>query len=151
MRSVRSLVVTVVTAVLMLSVLASSASASSHKPFHLKKTCLGAVCTVVSSSLKTIPAGTNIYYVDGPPGIAYPTIVIRNGSTTGVCDFNQPLGAVVGGKCTVGTGTGRLTQFHLAVNVTFDGTTYWFWDGTYWFGKGDHDGRGGNNDENEGD
>jgi len=28
-------------------------------------------------------------------------------------------------------GTGRLTQFHLAVDVTFDGST-WSWDGTHW-------------------
>lgn len=136
MRSVRSLAVVVVTTVLMLSVLASSASAASQKPFHLKKTCVSNVlCTVVSSSFTAIPGGTDITYVIGSGGLAYPSIVTRNGSTTGVCNWNQPLGPVLA-KCTFGTGTGRLTQFHLAVDVTFDGTTYWFWDGTYWMGGG---------------
>jgi hypothetical protein len=136
MRSVRSLAVVVVTTVLMLSVLASFASASSQKPFHLKKTCVSNVlCTIVSSSFSAFTQGTDITYVIGAGGLAYPSIVTRNGSTTGVCDWNQPAGPVKA-KCTFGTGTGRLTQFHLAVDVTFDGT-YWFWDGTYWMGGGD--------------
>jgi hypothetical protein len=136
MRSVRSLALVVVTTVLMLSVLASFASASSQKPFHLKKTCVSNVlCTIVSSSFSGFTQGTDITYVIGAGGLAYPSIVTRNGSTTGVCDWNQPAGPVMA-KCTFGTGTGRLTQFHLAVDVTFDGT-YWFWDGTYWMGGGD--------------
>jgi hypothetical protein len=136
MRSVRSLAVVVATAVLMLSVLASSAAGSSQKSFHLMKTCVSDVlCTVVSSSFKAIPGGTDISYVNAPGGLAYPTIVVRNGSTTGVCNWNQPPGSVLA-KCTFGTGSGRLTQFHLAVDVTFDGI-YWFWDGTYWMGGGD--------------
>jgi hypothetical protein len=150
MRSVRSLAVVVVTTVLMLSVLASFASASSQKPFHLMKTCASDVlCIVVSSSFKAIPAGTRITYVNVPGGIAYPSIVVRNGSTTGVCNWNQPPGPVLA-KCTFRTGTGRLSQFHLAVDVTFNGT-YWFWDGTYWFGGRDHGGHDGNNNENDGD
>jgi hypothetical protein len=136
MRSVRSLAVVVATAVLMLSVLASSAAGSSQKSFHGMKTCVSDVlCTVVSSSFKAIPGGTDITYVNAPGGLAYPTIVVRNGSTTGVCNWNQPPGSVLA-KCTFGTGSGRLTQFHLAVDVTFDGI-YWFWDGTYWMGGGD--------------
>jgi hypothetical protein len=138
MRSVRSLVV-VATTIFAFSVLASSVSAASPKNFHLNKTCVSNfLCTVVTSDFKAIPAGTDITYTvtgDGSDGLAYPTIVVRNGSTTGVCDWNQPAGPVLA-KCTFGTGTGRLTQFHLAVDVTFDGT-YWFWDGTYWFGNGD--------------
>lgn len=112
-------------------------SAASPKAFHLNKTCVSSsLCTIVSSDFKAIPAGTDITYTvtgDGSNGLAYPTIVVRNGSTTGVCNWNQPPGPVLA-KCTFGTGTGRLTQFHLAVDVTSDGT-YWFWDGTYWFGN----------------
>ena len=136
MRSVRSLAVVAATAVLMFSALASSAAGSSQKSFHLMKTCVSNVlCTVVSSSFKAIPGGTDITYVNAPGGLAYPTIVVRNGSTTGVCNWNQPPGPVLA-KCTFGTGSGRLTQFDLAVDVTFNGT-YWFWDGTYWMGGGD--------------
>jgi len=35
----------------------------------------------------------------------------------------------------LGTGTGRLTQFRLVVNVRLDGT-YRFWDGTHRSGRG---------------
>jgi hypothetical protein len=136
MRSLRSLIVVVATTVLMFSVLGSSVSAASPKAFHLTKTCSSPVlCTVVTDDFNAIPAGTDVTYTWGSATIAYPSIVVRNGSTTGVCDWNQPAGPVRA-KCTFGTGTGRLTQFSLAVDVTFDGT-YWYWDGWYWFGGGD--------------
>jgi hypothetical protein len=127
--------VVVATTVLMFSVLASPVSASA-KAFHLTKTCVSNVlCTVATDDFKAIPAGTNVTYTWGSATIAYPNIIVGNGSTTGVCDWNQPAGPVRA-KCTFGTGTGRLTQFNLAVDVTFDGI-YWHWDGTYWFGNGD--------------
>lgn len=135
MRSFRNLVAVFAATLLAFSVLGSSASASS-KAFHLTKTCSipGALCTVLTSSFKEIPAGTDITYTWASTTIAYPTIVIRNGSTTGVCDWNQV--APIRAKCTFGTGTGRLTQFHLAVDVTNVGTL-WLWDGVYWSGNGD--------------
>ena len=135
MRSVRILVV-VAAAIVALSALAPSASAASSKAVHLSKTCVSDVlCTVVSDSFKAIPPGTDVTYVLSDPwnGLAYPTIAVRNGSTTGVCDWNQP-GPTVLAKCTFGTGTGRLTQFHLAVDVTVDADNVWHWDGWYWFG-----------------
>jgi hypothetical protein len=137
MRSVRILVVIAATA-LAFGVLAPSTSAASHKAFHLNKTCASNVlCTVVSDTFKWIPAGTDVTYVLSDPwtGLAYPTIAIRNGSTTGVCDWNQP-GPTVLAKCTFGTGTGRLTQFHLAVDVSVTSDSVWHWDGAYWFGGG---------------
>jgi len=135
MPSLRSLAVVVATTALMFAVLGSSAFSSSAKSFHLNKTCVSNVlCTVAWSDFKAIPAGTNVTYTWGSATIAYPTIVVGNGSTTGVCDWAQPAGPVRA-KCTFGTGTGRLTQFHLAVDVTFDGTL-WYWDGIYWMGNG---------------
>jgi hypothetical protein len=135
-RSIRRvLIVAATTVVLALAVITPSVSADSAKAFHLTKTCESDVlCTIVSSDFKGFTVGTDVTYVNSDPwnGLAYPTIAIGNGSTTGVCDWNQPVGPVLA-KCTFGTGTGRLTQFHLAVDVTFDGTT-WFWDGQYWFG-----------------
>jgi hypothetical protein len=134
MRSVRLFVV-VVAAVLALAVLTPSVSAGSRKPFHLNKTCASDVlCTIVWDNFKAIPAGTDVTYVnDLPNGLAYATIAVRNGRTTGVCDWNQPPGRVLA-KCTFGSGTGRLTQFHLAVDVTLDASNVWHWDGWYWFG-----------------
>ena len=135
MRSVRRLLVVAAT-VVALTILVPSASAASHKAFYLDKTCSSDVlCTVQVSDFKAIPQGTDISYAPGPAsGLVYATIVVKNGSTTGVCDWNQP-GPVVLAKCTFDTGTGRLTQFHLAVDVTFDGSD-WFWNGWYWFGGG---------------
>jgi hypothetical protein len=51
-------------------------------------------------------------------------------------DWCLRLSSAIHATCTFGTGTGRLTQFHLVVDVTTDGSN-WFWDGTYWFGNGD--------------
>ena len=40
--------------------------------------------------------------------------------------------------CTFRPGDGRLTQFHLVVDVTANGdASIWYWDGTYWFGGDD--------------
>jgi hypothetical protein len=146
MRTVRALLVAGAT-IIALSVLAPSVSADSphHRTFHLDKTCESDVlCTIVSSTFKPFRPGTDVTYVNSDPwnGLAYPTIKIRHGSTTGVCDWNQPPGPVLA-KCTFSKGTGRLTGFHLKVDVTVTGdpslpTSVWHWDGTYWFNHHHH-------------
>lgn len=115
-----------------------SAADAARKPFHLDKTCASDVfCTIASSDFDALPAGTDITYVKSDPwiGLAYPTIVVAGGSTTGVCDWNQPPGSVLA-KCTFQTGTGELSQFNLAVDVTVTGDpaspdAVWHWDGDY--------------------
>ena len=136
MRSVRRLLAAAA-AILALTLAIPSVSAASHTSFYLDKTCSSDVlCTVQHSDFKAIPPLTDISYAPGPAaGLVLATIVVKNGSTTGVCDWNQP-GPVVLAKCTFDTGTGRLTLFHLAVDVTTDGQN-WFWNGWYWFGGGD--------------
>ena len=136
-----------------LTALAPSVSASSHKNFHLDKTCESPIlCTIVKSNFKPFTRGTQVTYTvngDGSDGLAFPTIRVRHGSTTGVCDWNQPGTDGVLAICTFSTGTGRLAGFHLTVKVTVTGdpglaTSVWHWDGTYWFGHrhGDHGGDG---------
>jgi hypothetical protein len=135
-----------VCAALALSVMmAVPASAASHKAFHVDKTCaedlsepLGYICTVQHSDFKWIPSATDVHYAAIPPLdpnlVVAATITIRNGSTTGVCVWSTPVNAI----CTFNTGTGRLTQFHLMVVVTFNSDTgVWYWDGWYSFGGGD--------------
>jgi hypothetical protein len=124
--------------VALLATLAPAVSASSAKAFHLEKTCVSNIlCTVQADTFGSIPAGTDVNYtIDATrPWLAYPTIVVRNGSTTGVCDWNQP-GPDVLAICSFGSGTGRLTQFHLVVDVSVDADNLWHWDGVYWFGPG---------------
>jgi hypothetical protein len=112
--------------------------------FVLTKTCeSNLLCTVESSNLEAIPAGTQITYTyngDGSDGLAYPTIRVEDGTATGVCDWNQPPGSVLA-KCTFEAGTGSLARFNLEIDVTVigdpnDAASVWHWDGTYSFGDG---------------
>ena len=142
MGSARRLLVAVATALLVIGILAPSVAAhSGRNNFHLEKTCASDIlCTVTLSSLKVIKPGTDITYTfdtsDPWDGLAFPTINLKHGSATGVCDWNQP-GPTVLAVCTFTSGTGSLRGFHLKVDVTFDGTT-WFWDGTVWFSHHHH-------------
>jgi len=136
MRSVRRLLVVGAT-IALLAVLVPSASAASHKAFHLEKTCVdNFTCTVLWSNFEAIPQNTEITYTyngDGSDGLAYPTVWAVNGTTTGLCDWTHPTGPIQA-KCTFDTGTGTLTGFHLAVRVTANANgSVWYWDGTYWF------------------
>jgi hypothetical protein len=112
--------------------------------FGLTKTCESyLLCTVETSNLEAIPAGTQITYTyngDGSDGLAYPTIRAKDSTATGVRDWNQAPGAVLA-KCTFGAGTGSLERLHLDIDVTVvgdpnDAASVWHWDGTYWFGDG---------------
>ena len=142
MHSIKRLFVVVAT-IAALTVLVPSVSAGTHKPFHLDKTCaedssepLGFFCTVQHADFKWIPAGTDIHYAAIPPNdpnlVQAATITIKNGSTNGVCVWSSPVNAV----CTFSPGTGRLTEFHLVVDVTANADqSVWYWDGWYWFGN----------------
>jgi len=126
---------------------AKSASAASQKPFHLEKTCVVVSpvknqCEVTFSTFGAIPAGTLITYdTSAGPTAFVATIAVKNGSATGQCNILAAIeDATKAGTCTFESGTGRLTQFHLAVAVTRSTTADWnpwSWDGTYWFGGGD--------------
>lgn len=134
MRSVRKLLA-LSTAIVALVVLVPGASASSQKPFHLEKVCEGTLCVVTSSTFAPIPAGTEIEYSGPDPDHLVAVLTIKNGSTTGQCAIGSIFGdPSAPGTCAFTAGTGRLTEFHLDVAVTFDGTT-WFWDGWYSFGN----------------
>jgi hypothetical protein len=115
---------------------------ASPTPFTLDKTCVSEtfVCTVVSSDISRFPAGTEIAYTkigDTSNGLLAASITVEGGTTLGVCDFNYD-GNPLTAKCTFTTGSGDLTGFHLAADVTVtDKDTpdaVWHWVGTYWFG-----------------
>lgn len=134
--------------VIALAAAVPSVSAGSHKDFHLDKTCaedpsepLGYFCTVQHSDFRWIPPGTEVHYAAIPPldplVVQAVTIKVKNGSTQGVCVWSSLVNAV----CTFSGGTGRLTQFHLTVDVTANADqSVWYWDGTSWFGH--HHGHG---------
>lgn len=121
-----------------LTVAVPSAAASTHKGFHLDKTCandasepLGYVCTVTHSDFKWIPPGTMVHYLSQTANVVDAAIDTKNGSTNGACVWSSDVDAV----CSFDHGTGRLTQFHLEVVVTASADqSVWYWDGSYWFG-----------------
>ena len=133
-RSIRKLLV-VSTVIVAFGVLVPVASAASQKPFHLEKVCDGTGCVVTASDFAPIPAGTEIHYTGPDADHLVPVLTIKNGSATGQCAIGSVFGSPSApGTCVLSAGTGRLTQFHLNVAVTFDGSL-WFWDGWYWFGN----------------
>jgi hypothetical protein len=129
-------------AIVALGVVAPSVSAASSRAFHLDKTCagdasepLGFVCTIQHSDFKWFPAGTKVHYTsqNAAGDVVQATIAIENGSTDGECVWSSPVNAV----CTFSPGTGRLSQFHIVVDVTANAdASIWYWDGAYWFGGG---------------
>jgi hypothetical protein len=139
MGSSRRLVVMAAAAILALTVAIPSAMASSHRSFHLDKTCaadlsepLGYVCTVQHSDFKWIPPGTEVHYLSQTGNVVQATIEIRNGSTDGACTWSSDVDAI----CVFSAGAGRLTQFNLDVVVSANADqSVWYWDGSYWFGN----------------
>jgi hypothetical protein len=144
MRSIRSLIVAAATLLAISGCSASPATAAdTPKAFHLDKTCVkGVGCTIVSSDLAAIPAGTLITYTligDGSTLQKNATFKTKDGSASGFCDFNHD-GKPLAAQCTFLSGAGALTGFHLVADVTVDGDqkspdAVWHWNGTYWFGK----------------
>jgi len=135
MQSIRKLLA-VSTAILALGVLVPTVAAASPKPFHLEKVCDTAThCVVTASTFKAIPPGTEINYSGPDADHLVPVLATKNGSTTGTCAIGGVFASPsTPGTCVLGSGSGRLTQFHLDAAVTFDGT-HWFWDGWYSFGN----------------
>lgn len=128
-------------AIAILMTIAPVASAGSERGFHLDKTCaedssepLGYICTVQHSDFKWIPAGTDIRYLSASEdgSVVQASIEIKNGSVAGACTWSSDVDAI----CVFSAGTGRLTQFNLAVVVTDSADqSVWYWDGTYSFGS----------------
>jgi hypothetical protein len=106
---------------------------------HIAKDCStfsgapGAICTITSSSLPAIPAGTIATYF-GPtfgPDKLDSKVVLDAGlgnTATGHCTVAF---ATLTGKCHFTKGTGSLAGFHARVKVTVDSTGLWHWDGTF--------------------
>jgi hypothetical protein len=134
MRTLRKLLA-VSAAIVALGVLVPAASAGTQKPFHLEKVCEGTRCVITASDFKAIPAGSEINYTGPDFDHLVPVLSIKNGTATGNCAIGSIFGTPSApGTCTLTSGTGRLTQFNLDVDVTFDGTL-WYWDGWYSFGN----------------
>ena len=110
--------------------------------FHATKDCTaynglsGGHCTITSSNLAQIPAGSNVYYdqVAGvPTGLLDSNIVLDAGHgnrAVGRCTLDLTTGI---GLCTFSDGLGTLAGFSARINVSFLHGKLWAWDGTYSF------------------
>jgi hypothetical protein len=108
----------------------------------LTKTCppstyqgqIGGYCTVTSSNVARIPAGTKIFYAQAatPPTLDSDVILyVGPGTTaTGHCDLDL---ATRVGECRLWGGTRRLDGIRARVDVSHLGGVNWAWDGRYRF------------------
>ena len=145
MRSLRRLAVVGATLAL-LAVLVPSVSAASPRSgdVHVQKECheyshkAGGFCTIISSNLAAIPAGSKVIYLSDLVGLVLETDVIVDppgpGNNMAFGHVHLDLVAKVG-QVTFAGGTGKFMWFTGSVVVTPDAAVPfgWFWDGTYSF------------------
>jgi hypothetical protein len=115
------------------------------KAFHVTKDCagftglVGAFCTIRSSNVTALKAGSKIFYFQRASKIELDSdtvIYVGPGTVaTGHCVLHYATGM---GLCTISDGTGTLAGFHARVRVTADSSIpeLWHWDGTYSFSHG---------------
>ena len=119
---------------------AVSADTARTKSLHVTKECseysgaAGSFCTITSSNLRRIPAGTRVYYdqaANVPEGLLDSNVVLDAGDgnrALGRCTLDLMTGL---GLCTFSDGIGKLAGFHARVAV--DCTAECRWDGPYGF------------------
>jgi hypothetical protein len=112
---------------------------------HIIKDCTeyagqaGGFCTITSSNLPAIPAGSRIVYASAAAATTLDTdISIATGPgnvASGHCTLDF---LALPGVCTLSGGTGKFNHIHASVMVSPDATTgnVWHWDGTFAFGAG---------------
>jgi hypothetical protein len=123
---------------------ASLSAAGRHTPIHLTKDCLqynglaGSFCTITSSNVPEIRAGSRVVYGQAlgiPAGMLDSNVVLDAGNgdrAVGRCTLDF---ASASGLCTFSDGTGRLTGFQARVEVSSLGGAQWAWDGTRRFSR----------------
>ena len=142
-----ALIVGVVALTLSLSAGAASVSRASapdarNGQLHVTKNCTGyqghagQSCTITSSTLAAIPAGSTVVYdqADGiPAGMLDSNVILDAGNgnwAIGRCTVDDTTGL---GLCTFSDGTGQFAGFQARVEVSYISGDDFAWDGTYRF------------------
>jgi hypothetical protein len=124
----------------------SSASFPRSGTFHVTKDCsaytghAGDFCTITSSSLEEIEAGSRVVYASDAVGTSLDTDVRLdlpgqgNNAAFGHCTLSLATGV---GVCNFSGGTGKFTWLHASVAVSPLGGPDFAWDGTYSFSPRD--------------
>lgn len=120
------------------------AAPANTRALHVTKECsqynylAGGFCTITSSSLGRIPAGSTITYDQAfgiPAGMLDSNVVLDAGNGDWAVGRCTVVGATGRGVCTFSDGAGTLAHFDARVDVsTLDGLS-WTWEGTYSFDK----------------
>ncbi|HXK25383.1 MAG TPA: hypothetical protein VMS55_22115 [Myxococcota bacterium] len=132
-----------VTAVSALGVASKPAHSSRGGALHVTKVCVypdfdgkpGSFCTITSSNLSAIGAGSKVFYAeaDDPSAAFYDTDLYLyagpGNSAFGHVKLSNTTGS---GVLTLSGGTGRFRGFRARVDVTYDAAAdLWHWDGSY--------------------
>ncbi len=123
--------------------LSSSAESKARSgEFHATKECppatfqgrAGDFCTITSSNLKEIPAGTRVYYLSpaGPTTIDSDVVLDppNPGNNTAFGHVSLSFTTLTG-LVTLNGGTGKFKNINVRVDVTHLDGVNWAWDGSY--------------------
>ena len=132
-----------VTAVSALGVASKAGNSPRGGALHVTKVCVypdfdgqpGSFCTIKSSNLSAIGAGSKVFYAeaDDPSAAFYDTDLYLyagpGNSAFGHVKLSNTTGS---GVLTLSGGTGRFRGFRARVDVTYDAAAdLWHWDGSY--------------------
>ena len=97
---------------------------------------IGDYCTVTSSNVAAIPAGTKIFYAQAAG--RRPRWTVTSSSTPGPATPRPVIAHSIlrpaSGQCTLSGGTRRLSTASVLVSMSlYQGGYDWAWDGTYRF------------------
>jgi hypothetical protein len=122
-----------------------------HGALHVTKDCTGyqgqvdGHCTITSSNLKAIPAGSRVVYLQAAGASSLDSDVVLVVGPGNIAIGHVTLDFAIGsGTVTFSGGSGLFASFHAKVAVSSLGGTSWAWDGTYSFGPRDGDQNGDN-------
>lgn len=131
---------------------ASQARPAHHPPrhgaLHATKECgdynrqAGGFCTILSSNLPAIGAGSRVFYLEAAGATGLDTdLVLYAGPGNAALGHVTLSSTTRTGEITFAGGTGSLRGFHAWAAVSFGGGL-WHWDGTYRFSPFDDDEEG---------
>lgn len=111
---------------------------------HVTKECsqytglAGSFCTITSSNLKAIRAGSKVVYASPLGGASLDSdLTLQVGRNRAFGHVQLDL-STASGTITFSGGTGRFSKFQASLVVSFDGAL-WHWDGPYTFRPSDDD------------
>lgn len=130
------------------SVAASADRESRSGYLHAVKNCEGYAglpgqsCTLTSTNLKQIPAGTKVIYASSPAGGVLDSDITLNppGESASVAFGHVSLNIVAKtGTAWITGGTGRFKHFRATVAIAYVSGRNWTWDGPYTYVDGEQD------------